>query len=71
MAPGYIRTEMIDELLADNPDMEEAWLSEMLMEEMAPPADLGGTVVYLASDASAYMTGRPSSSTAGTPSGDR
>jgi len=27
------------------------------MEEMAPPADLGGTVVYLASDASAYMTG--------------
>jgi NAD(P)-dependent dehydrogenase (short-subunit alcohol dehydrogenase family) len=57
MAPGYIRTEMIDELLADNPDMEEAWLSEMLMEEMAPPADLGGTVVYLASDASAYMTG--------------
>ena len=57
IAPGYIRTEMIDELLAENPDMEEAWLSEMLMDEMAPPEDLGGTVVYLASDASSYMTG--------------
>ncbi|WP_318570855.1 glucose 1-dehydrogenase [Salinigranum marinum] len=57
IAPGYIRTEMIDELLAENPDMEEAWLSEMLMDEMAPPGDLGGTVVYLASDASSYMTG--------------
>jgi NAD(P)-dependent dehydrogenase (short-subunit alcohol dehydrogenase family) len=57
IAPGYIRTEMIDELLADNPDMEEAWLSEMLFEEMAPPEKLGGTVVYLASEASSYMTG--------------
>jgi NAD(P)-dependent dehydrogenase (short-subunit alcohol dehydrogenase family) len=57
IAPGYIRTEMIDELLAENPDMAEAWLSEMLMDEMAPPEDLGGTVVYLASDASSYMTG--------------
>lgn len=57
IAPGYIRTEMIDELLAKNPDMEEAWLSEMLVDEMAPPEDLGGTVVYLASDASRYMTG--------------
>jgi NAD(P)-dependent dehydrogenase (short-subunit alcohol dehydrogenase family) len=57
IAPGYIRTEMIDELLAENPNMEETWLSEMLMEEMAPPEDLGGTAVYLASDASSYMTG--------------
>lgn len=57
IAPGYIRTEMIDELLAENPDMEAAWLSEMLMVEMAPPEDLGGTAVYLASDASSYMTG--------------
>ena len=48
---------MIDDLLAENPDMEEAWLSEMLMAEMAPPEDLGGTAVYLASDASSYMTG--------------
>jgi NAD(P)-dependent dehydrogenase (short-subunit alcohol dehydrogenase family) len=57
IAPGYIRTEMIDEMLAENPDMEETWLSEMLQEEMAPPEDLGGTVVYLASGASSYMTG--------------
>lgn len=57
MAPGYIRTEMIDELLEANPDMERAWMSEMLMEEMAKPEALGGTVVYLASDASSYMTG--------------
>lgn len=57
LAPGYIRTEMIDELVAENPAMADAWLSEMLMDEMAPPEKLGGTVVYLASDASSYMTG--------------
>jgi NAD(P)-dependent dehydrogenase (short-subunit alcohol dehydrogenase family) len=57
IAPGYIRTEMIDELLADNPEMEAAWLSEMLHDEMAPPEKLGGTAVYLASEASSYMTG--------------
>ena len=57
IAPGYIRTKMIDKLLAENPDMEEAWLSEMLMDEMAPPEELGGTIVYLASNASRYMTG--------------
>lgn len=57
IAPGYIRTEMIDELLKEQPEMEELWLSEMLMDEMAPPEELAGTAVYLASDASSYMTG--------------
>lgn len=57
LAPGYIRTEMIDDLLAENPDMAEAWHSEMLMDEMAPPEDLKGSLVYLASDAASYMTG--------------
>jgi len=55
--PGYVRTEMVDEVIADEPEMTDQWFDEMLLDEMAAPADIAPLVVFLASEASWYMTG--------------
>lgn len=57
IAPGYMRTELVEEVLAANPDMEETWLEYTPLGRLGRPEDLRGLVVYLASDASRYMTG--------------
>jgi NAD(P)-dependent dehydrogenase (short-subunit alcohol dehydrogenase family) len=55
--PGYVATDMVEEVLENDPTMAEKWHREMLQEEVAPPEALGPLTVFLASDASAYMTG--------------
>jgi Lon protease-like protein/uncharacterized protein YdhG (YjbR/CyaY superfamily) len=55
--PGYILTDLVEETIADNPEMGERWKSEMLMDEIASPEEIGPLAVYLASDASSYVTG--------------
>ena len=57
IAPGYMRTKLVDEVLAVNPDMEETWLENTPMNRLGRPEELKDLVVYLASDASSYMTG--------------
>jgi NAD(P)-dependent dehydrogenase (short-subunit alcohol dehydrogenase family) len=57
IAPGYMRTELVDEVLANNPEMEETWLENTPMGRLGRPEELRELVVYLASDASSYMTG--------------
>jgi NAD(P)-dependent dehydrogenase (short-subunit alcohol dehydrogenase family) len=57
IAPGYIRTDNTDQADAIDPDIDEVWRSEMLMDEIAGPEDVAPTAVFLASDASRYMTG--------------
>ncbi|MFB6255580.1 MAG: SDR family NAD(P)-dependent oxidoreductase [Haloplanus sp.] len=57
IAPGYMRTDMVDETLADNPEMEGMWRSDTPMGPLGRPSELGPVAVFLASEASSYMTG--------------
>lgn len=51
--PGFVDTDM----LADDEDVRETWREWMLLEEFANPADIAPLALYLASDASSYVTG--------------
>jgi NAD(P)-dependent dehydrogenase (short-subunit alcohol dehydrogenase family) len=53
IAPGYIQTE----ILIDDEELLTAWKDEMLMDELGQPEDIASAAVFLASDASSYMTG--------------
>jgi NAD(P)-dependent dehydrogenase (short-subunit alcohol dehydrogenase family) len=57
LAPGYMRTALTDQVLAGQPELRDAWESLTPMGRMGAPAELRGSVVYLASDASSYVTG--------------
>ena len=54
LAPGYIKTEMAP---VDEPQFRRYWIEDAPMRRYATPAELGPSVVYLASDASSFMTG--------------
>jgi NAD(P)-dependent dehydrogenase (short-subunit alcohol dehydrogenase family) len=54
LAPGYIKTEMAP---VDEPQFRRHWIEDVPMLRYATPGELGPTVVYLASDASTFMTG--------------
>jgi gluconate 5-dehydrogenase/2-deoxy-D-gluconate 3-dehydrogenase len=56
IAPGYFRTELTEELFQDSE--RSAWVhSRIPMNRLGVPDDLGGAAVFLASDASSYLTG--------------
>jgi NAD(P)-dependent dehydrogenase (short-subunit alcohol dehydrogenase family) len=55
--PGYITTEMVRELTEANPELAEIWKSNMVFDQFAGPEAIAPLAVYLASDASKYMTG--------------
>jgi NAD(P)-dependent dehydrogenase (short-subunit alcohol dehydrogenase family) len=54
LAPGYIKTEMAP---VDDPQFRRHWIEDAPMRRYAMPAELGPSVVFLASDASSFMTG--------------
>lgn len=56
VAPGYIETEMNSALLS-NPERLASISSRIPAGRWGSPEDFKGTVVYLASQASAYMSG--------------
>lgn len=70
ISPGFVKTEMTasvsfcnapstELVLIDNqfPHLLEGWKSEAMNGRIADPEDIMGACVFLASDASSYMTG--------------
>jgi NAD(P)-dependent dehydrogenase (short-subunit alcohol dehydrogenase family) len=59
ISPGYTRTRLVEDLI-ETPtgrEMMPRWMSLTPMNRMAEVTDLQGAVVYLASEASDFMTG--------------
>jgi 2-deoxy-D-gluconate 3-dehydrogenase len=56
IAPGYIRTDNT-QALQDNPDRNKSILERIPAGRWGDPADFKGTVVFLASPASDYVSG--------------
>jgi NAD(P)-dependent dehydrogenase (short-subunit alcohol dehydrogenase family) len=54
LAPGYVKTEMAP---VDEPHFKRHWIDDAPMRRYAVPEELGPSMVYLASDASSFMTG--------------
>ena len=54
LAPGYIKTDMSP---VDAPEFHRHWIEDTPMQRYAMPAELGPSVVFLASAASSFMTG--------------
>jgi len=57
IAPGYFYTEINRQILDDRP-FHDSVVMRTPLRRWAEPEELGGTVVYLASPASAYLTGQ-------------
>jgi len=54
LAPGYVKTEMAP---VDRPEFRRYWIDDTPMQRYAVPEEIAPSVVYLASDASSFMTG--------------
>jgi len=54
VAPGYVKTEMAP---VDRPEFRRYWIEDAPQQRYALPEEIAPTVVFLASDAAAFMTG--------------
>jgi gluconate 5-dehydrogenase len=57
LAPGWFKTAQT-KVLYDNQEWVDYLVDRIPLKRVGKPNDLDGTVIYLASDASAYMTGQ-------------
>jgi len=59
LSPGYTRTEMLDDLLNtdDGRKLVSFWKEQIPLGQLAVLDDLQGAILFLASEASDYMTG--------------
>jgi NAD(P)-dependent dehydrogenase (short-subunit alcohol dehydrogenase family) len=54
LAPGYIKTAMAP---VDDPQFRRHWIEDAPMQRYGTPEELGPAIVFLASDASSFITG--------------
>lgn len=57
ICPGLVKTDFARELW-DKPEVEERIRKDIPLRRLGEPEDFGGLAVFLASDASRYMTGQ-------------
>ncbi|EIW84834.1 NAD(P)-binding protein [Coniophora puteana RWD-64-598 SS2] len=57
LSPGYMLTKLTKTILTHDQELKKTWESLTPMGRMGEPDDLSGAIVFLASDASRFMTG--------------
>jgi NAD(P)-dependent dehydrogenase (short-subunit alcohol dehydrogenase family) len=57
VAPGYVATQMVEELVLSGRVNAEAIAARTPMRRMAQPEEVAAAVVFLTSDAAGYITG--------------
>lgn len=58
ISPGYFLSDMTRQFTEQNPELAADWIARIPAGRMGEPSDLHGLVTFLASDASAYLTGQ-------------
>ncbi|WP_160134724.1 SDR family NAD(P)-dependent oxidoreductase [Halococcus salsus] len=57
IAPGYMKTDLVEDVLEEDPEMAETWREYTPMGRLGKPTELGPVAVFLASEASSFMNG--------------
>ncbi|SDQ26033.1 SDR family NAD(P)-dependent oxidoreductase [Natronobacterium texcoconense] len=57
IAPGIVRTEMIERVIEENPEMEAQFRETEPMPGLADPEEIANAVLFLGSDLSSRVTG--------------
>jgi len=57
LSPGYMLTKLTRTILSNDPELKKTWEDLTPVGRLGEPEDLSGAIVFLASDASKFMTG--------------
>lgn len=57
LCPGYTRTPLVERMFASRPNLEERLTEAMPLGRIGTPEEIAEAVVYLCSDAAAFMIG--------------